>query len=218
MTGSRTCSTKVQKEGARLSEIKTWLRRALHARLSEIDFFSPSFFVRTYAAWQESQWAARACAAMSKFCAARLCPRQYLLAAPAGLGRPLLSLLPAAVSSPLRPLWSHWLGAKLNFDAACHAGRKNEKLFEVPKSETSRTHGWPRLRFYNVKTPTRDGPHTVLALQRRAARQNGAARLCTRPKGTKVAQRDRLRRTASSRTRLWAFCPSIPLGRFRVEQ
>ena len=69
---------------------------------------------------------------MSKFCAARLCPRQYLLAAPAGLGRPLLSLLPAAVSSPLRSLWSHWLGAKLNFVATCQAGRKMKNRSKCP--------------------------------------------------------------------------------------
>ena len=95
---------------------------------------------------------------------------------------------------------------------------KNEKSFEVPKSETSRTHGWPRLRFYNAKTPIRDGPHTLLALQRRAAHQNGAARLCTRPKGAKVAQWGQLRRVASRRTPLWNFCPPIPLRCFRAIQ
>ena len=132
--------------------------------------------------------------------------------APVALFDPGRSFFPA--SAPVVALARRQ--AQFRRSAPCRS--KNEKMLEVPKSETSRTHGWPRLRFYNVKTPIRDGPHAFLALQRRAARPNGAARLCTRPKGTRVAQRGRLHRTASSRTRLWAFCPSIPLGRFRVEQ
>ena len=106
--------------------------------------------------------------------------------------------------------------AQFRRSAPCRS--KNEKMLEVPKSETSRTHGWPRLRFYNVKTPIRDGPHAFLALQRRAARPNGAARLCTRPKGAEVAQWSQLRRVASHRTPLRTFCPPIPLRCFRAIQ
>ena len=147
------------KKGARLCEVKTLLWRALHARLSEIDCFSPSLFVRVYAAWQESQWAARACAAMSKFCAARLCPRQYLLVAPAGLGLLLLSLLPAAVSSPLSIPVVAGARCRARFRRRAPCRSKNEKMFEMP--------------------PIRDEPHTRVApaafLQRENANPRWAA-------------------------------------------
>ena len=218
MTGSRTCSTKVQKKGARLSEVKTWFRRALHARLSEIDFFSPSFLFELMLLGK-SPTGPRGCV--------RLCPNFVRPVSARGSiywpRRLVLGSCCSLCSRPLflprfRSLWSQWLGAGLDFVAARHAGRKMKKCSKCLQSETSRTHGWPRLRFYNVKTPIRDGPHTLLALQRRAARPNGAARLCTRPKGAEVAQWSQLRRVASHRTLLRTFCPPIPLRCFRAIQ
>ena len=176
------------KKKARASaKLKTLLRRALRARLSEIDFFSPSFLFGLMLPGKNPT-GPRGCV--------RLCPN-FVRPVSARVSiywsrRPVLVSCCSLCSRPLflprfRSLWSQKLGAGLDFVAARHAGRKMKKCSKCLQSETSRTHGWPRLRFYNVKTPIRDGPHAFLALQRRAARPNGAARLCTRPKGTKVA-------------------------------
>ena len=80
---------------------------------------------------------------MSKFCAARLCPRQYLLVAPAGVGLLLLSLLPAAVSSPLSIPVVAEARCRARFRRRAPCRSKNEKMFEMP--------------------PIRDEPHTRVA-------------------------------------------------------